>query len=167
MVTIWPMNHGGKMRKFHRIVLALAVLISGVALLPAIGLPVEGFSWQRYANVYQHATLEINHDTGQPGSFFAITGSNFSPNAGATITANGTHLGTVQTDSNGDLAFNIDSTGAELGLYVILATTGESATTRFTLVAEGNLWPLEGTGPVLTLPPDIAGNPIYLPITNR
>lgn len=155
------------MNKFYRLVFALAVLISGIALAPAIGLPAAGFSWQRYANVYQLATLEINHDSGLPGSFFAITGSNFSPNASATITANGTLLGTVQTDSNGNLAFDIDSTGAELGLYVILATTGESATTRFTLVAEGTLWPQDGTGPVFILPPDIAGNPIYLPITNR
>jgi hypothetical protein len=167
MVTIWPKNHGGKMKKFYRIVLALAVLISGVALLPAIGLPAEGFSWQRYANVYQPTTLEVNHASGQPGSFFAVTGMNFSPNASATITANGTLLGNVPTDSNGNLAFNIDSTGAEIGLYVILATTGESATTRFTLIPEGELWPQEGSGPILTLPPDIAGNPIYLPITNR
>jgi hypothetical protein len=155
------------MKNSYRLIFALVVLVSGIALAPVIGLPVEGFSWQRYANVYQPAVLEINHDSGQPGSFFAITGSNFSPNASATITANGTLLGNVPTDSNGNLAFIIDSTGAELGLYVILATTGESATTRFTLIPEGELWPQEGSGPILTLPPDIAGNPIYLPITNR
>lgn len=155
------------MHKFYRLALALFVFVSGVALVPMIGLPDVGFSWQRFANIYQPATLEINHNTGQPGSFFTVTGFSFSPNVTVAVTANGTSLGNVQTNSNGDLLFIIDSTGAELGLYVVVAAAGESASVRFTLVESGDLWPQDAEGPVLLLPPDIAGSPIYLPVSTR
>ena len=62
------------MKYITRIAIALSVLISGLALVPFMGLPTQGFNWQRYAGVYNPATLQVNHDTGAPGSFFTVFG---------------------------------------------------------------------------------------------
>jgi len=48
------------MHRFPRIVLALAVLMSGLALAPSIALPSEPFSWQRYAGAYQPSPIQVN-----------------------------------------------------------------------------------------------------------
>lgn len=45
------------MKKIARLIFALMVLLSGAALIPAIGLPEQGFNWQLYANVY--TTIKI------------------------------------------------------------------------------------------------------------
>jgi len=40
------------MRRSVRLFLATVVLLSGLALLPYIGLPSERFSWQQFVMVY-------------------------------------------------------------------------------------------------------------------
>ena len=40
------------MKKIAGLIFALLVLLSGATLVPAMGLPSQGFSWQLYANVY-------------------------------------------------------------------------------------------------------------------
>jgi len=76
-----------------RILIAMGVFFSGVLLVPAMGLPRVGFNWQRYAGVYNPASLEINHPSGSPGSYFTVTGSNFSPETTVSVSANGFVLG--------------------------------------------------------------------------
>ena len=41
------------MQRIPRILLALVVLLSGVAIAPSIALPSQPFSWQLFANAYQ------------------------------------------------------------------------------------------------------------------
>ena len=41
------------MKHTVRIIIALFILLSGAILVPAMGLPDQGFTWQRYADVYQ------------------------------------------------------------------------------------------------------------------
>ncbi len=41
------------MKRLQRIIIVLAILMSGLALAPRVALPYEHFSWQRYAAVYQ------------------------------------------------------------------------------------------------------------------
>jgi hypothetical protein len=41
------------MKKIVRLILALLVLFSGATLVPAMGLPDQGFTWQIFANAYQ------------------------------------------------------------------------------------------------------------------
>lgn len=41
------------MKRYQRLLIALAVLLSGAALVPYIGLSSEPFGWQRYAQVYE------------------------------------------------------------------------------------------------------------------
>jgi hypothetical protein len=45
------------MKKISRLIFALLVILSGATLVPAMGLPNQGFSWQLYANVYN--TLQL------------------------------------------------------------------------------------------------------------
>jgi hypothetical protein len=40
------------MKKVARLIIALVILLSGVTLVPAIGLPAQGFNWQLYAGAY-------------------------------------------------------------------------------------------------------------------
>lgn len=48
------------MKKYRRLLVALAILMSGIALLPYIGLSAEPFEWQRYADVYEPGPVEID-----------------------------------------------------------------------------------------------------------
>ena len=41
------------MKKISGLIFALFVLLAGATLVPAMGLPSQGFSWELYANAYQ------------------------------------------------------------------------------------------------------------------
>lgn len=114
------------------------------------------------------AELDINYGTGSPGSFFTLTGQNFPPDSAATIAVNGHVLGTVSTDSAGNLAFLLDTGGAGEGSYHAVATVNPSATASFLLDATESLRPQEGTGPVFEVPSGIAyTSVVYLPLILR
>jgi hypothetical protein len=155
------------MVKVGRILIALAILLSGVAMIPFVELPTGQLGWQLYAGVYD-AALVSNYDTGRPGSFFAFTGTNFPPNSLATITATGDEpvpvievLGTVMTDENGSFVFLLNTTGAHIGVYLITATVGANATATDTieLITTAPLRPAEDIGPIFYL-----GSVVYLPV---
>lgn len=158
------------MVKVGRILIALAILLSGIAMIPFVELPTGQLGWQLYAGVYD-ATLVSNYDTGRPGSFFTFTGSNFPPNSLATITAAGPItrgpergnevLGTVMTDANGSFTFLLNTEGAEVGVYLISATVDANATATDTieLIDTAPLRPAEDLGPIMYL-----GGVVYLPI---
>jgi hypothetical protein len=158
------------MVKVGRILIALAILLSGVAMIPFVELPTGQLGWQLYAGVYD-ATLVSNYDTGRPGSFFTFTGANFPPNSLATITAAGPtagrsgqgnqELGTVMTDGNGQFTFLLNTEGADVGIYLISATVDANATATDTieLIATEPLRPAEASGPIMYL-----GGVIYLPV---
>jgi hypothetical protein len=40
------------MRRFHRILIVFAILLSGLALVPFVAFPQERISWQRYSSAY-------------------------------------------------------------------------------------------------------------------
>ena len=155
------------MKDVIKILLALGVLLSGVALVPVVGLPTQGFSWQRYAGAYTPATLSINHASGQPGSFFSVDGANFTPDSTLDISVNGLLLGSVAADSNGNLVFMLDSTGADPGFYLVEASGGESAAAQLTLEDAAPLWSQEGVGPVFALPSGIATHRVLMPVIIR
>lgn len=152
------------MKYITRIAIALSVLISGLALVPFMGLPTQGFNWQRYAGVYNPATLQVNHDTGAPGSFFTVFGGNFTPNTPVTVSANGVVLGEVLTSDSGELMFLIDTTGADLGFYMVEASGNESAATQIILQENAPQWAPENEGVVFNLPAGIAAQMIFMPV---
>jgi hypothetical protein len=41
------------MNRFQRLVIALTILLSGLALVPYVAFPSERLVWQRYADAYQ------------------------------------------------------------------------------------------------------------------
>ena len=45
------------MIRYVRLFVALAILLSGLALLPKIGLPSERFSWQQYTGAYEQPAI--------------------------------------------------------------------------------------------------------------
>jgi hypothetical protein len=128
------------------ILLAGLIFLSGVVLIPLVGLPSEGFRWQAYADAYQPLLVEINHETGMPGSFFTISGFNFPPSGEVAVLVNGTALGTVPTDSMGSFVFLIDTTGAEAGYYFVTTDEPDSPSVRFWLNVAEPLRPQEGEG---------------------
>jgi hypothetical protein len=141
-----------RIEKVIRIAIVLVFLLGGLALLPYIDVPVEALTWQLYSGVYE-ATLEVNHSTGSPGSYFLFTGTNYPANSTATISVNGNEVGEVDTDGNGGLSFIIATANSNPGSYTVTATVdvNASAAANFTLVIDGTFRPLEGTGPIFSL----------------
>lgn len=152
------------MKNFLRITIALGVFLSGVVLVPAMGLPSVGFNWQRYAGVYNPANLEINHPSGSPGSYFTVTGTGFSPETTVNVSANGILLGVLDTSETGDLLFLINSDGADLGFYLIEVVGNEAAATQLILNSDDPQWVAEDEGPVFVLPTGIAQQVLYMPV---
>jgi hypothetical protein len=153
------------MQHISRILLALTVLLSGVALVPFVDVPAETFEWQRYAGVYEEPDLVVNYPDGLPGSFFLFTGSGFSPSSSVTVSANDNILGTTTTDDAGNLDFSIGSDGASLGSYYVTVTEGNvSLTERIILSSDAPLHSQEGTGDLFVLPAGIAITEVYIPI---
>jgi hypothetical protein len=155
------------MQRFTRILLALTILLSGLTLLPFVNLPLEAFGWQRFAGAYQ-PTLAINYPNGQVGSYFALTGSGFSPNDTATVLVNGTVVGSLPVDGSGNLAFRLSTDQADAGFYVVVTTLHPGASVAFVLNAAAPLRAQEGSGPIFAVPAGLAfTNVLYLPITTR
>jgi hypothetical protein len=144
-----------------RIVLALAVLLAGVALIPFVGQPVKAIGWELFASVYT-PSLNVNANSGAPGSVFAFTGSGYPPNSIATLYVNGNPVGSVLTDSGGAASFLLDTAGAEPGPYNVTLEVdiNASATRNITLVAGGTVVtpPPSATGPTL-----LVENVIFMP----
>ena len=158
------------MNRLPRLFIALAVLLSGLALVPYMGLPAAAFNWQRYAGAYpyQPATLEIDHNLGKPGSYLRVTGHHYPANSTATIQINGRSLGTVPTDATGYFTFELNTTAADEGAYFVTVTVNPSATTRFTLDQNATQYPSSGGGTPITVPAGIAFTRfVYLPIVFR
>ena len=155
------------MNRYSRILIALVVLLGGLALVPFVSLPTQAFGWQRFAGAYQ-PVLNINYATGQPGSFFALSGSGFQPNSAATISVNDYVLGSVNTDASGQVVFRLNTSQADPGGYTVMAAVNLGATAEFVLAVNEPLRPQEGAGPTFNVPAGIAAySLLYLPIISR
>ena len=105
-----------KNEKVTRLALTLVILLSGVALIPFIDLPVGAINWELFVGAYE-PSLDVDEDSGAPGSIFAFTGSGYPPLSHATIYVDGVKVGWVTTDANGMATFMLNTTGAALGAY--------------------------------------------------
>lgn len=158
------------MRHYRRLFVAVAIFMSGAALIPYLSLSSEPFGWQKYADVYEpdQPSLAINYPTGQPGSIFTLTGSDFPPGDTATVSVNGNVLGSVTTDSDGKLMFLLDTTNADEGFYGVTASVNPNAGTGMFLDADAPLRPQEDSGTVFDVPAGIALTEfLYLPVIYR
>lgn len=118
--------------------------------------------------------LSINFTTGQPGSYFTLTGTNYPPNSVATLTINGNNLGTTTTDTAGSLIFVLSTSAADVGTYRVTVTTIQGsnitinsslATSTFELTSTAPLRPQINTGTVVTVPSGISAlqHTVFLP----
>ena len=142
-----------RMEKVIRITIVAAILLVGLLLLPYVDMPAEALNWQHYSGVYE-ATLDVNYADGAPGSYFLFTGTNYPANSRAVVTVNGTVVGRLRTDNNGNLSFSIATLrSSSTGSYTVMAEVdaNSSASANFTLVTGGQRRPLEGNGPVFKL----------------
>ncbi len=158
------------MKQYRRLLIAMAILLSGAALIPYISLSSEPFRWQRYADIYEpdQPSLAINYVTGQPDSFFSLIGNNFPSDEMATVSINGETLGTVSTNSDGVLGFVLDTANADEGFYGITASAGVSASVGFLLDADAPLRLQEDTGTTFEVPAGIGLTEfVYLPFNFR
>jgi hypothetical protein len=113
--------------------------------------------------------LTSNYPSGQPGSFFTITGWNFPPGTQATLSINGQVItSTLSVDPTGSFIFFLNTTGDEAGGYAVTARVNPSATTSFILADDASLRPQEGGGQTFVVPAGIAfHNFVYLPLVRR
>lgn len=127
-----------KKESLIRSVLSLAILLSGIALIPFIGRPTSAIGWKLFAGIYT-PELAVNETTGAPGSVFAFTGTNYPPLSAATVYINGEARGVVTTDAAGQATFKVYTTGAAVGLYSVTmeVNINASATSGFELVEGG------------------------------
>jgi hypothetical protein len=159
------------MNRFQRILIALACCLAGASLLPYIALPSAKTGPELFSDAYQptetptpESAVSVNFSTGQPGSFFTVTVGQFPGNSTATVSVNGHVLGTLPIDASGNGVFALNTTGADLGIYVVTVTVNPSASARFTLRADAPLRPAEGSALTLPVPAGIALNrSVYLP----
>lgn len=152
------------MNNLPRILIALLVLLSGLALIPFVGLPEEPFNWQQFAGVYTEPGLAIDHTEGAPGSFFTVTGFNYPPEEDFDVLVNGVKIGEVTSGPAGGFTFQIDTTGADPGTYDVKVG---APSVRFWLVFGAPTWPPQGDGLVFSLPAGIDLHFIYFPLVFR
>lgn len=135
--------------KTTRLALMLVILLSGLAMIPFIDIPVEAITWELLAGVYE-PKLDVDENSGAPGSVFAFTGSDYPPLSNAAIYVNGRQVGSVLTNAGGTATFTIDTTGAALGMYNVTMEVdiNASATENFEL---------KSGEPVVTPPPGFVG----------
>jgi hypothetical protein len=152
-----------RFEKLIRIAIVMVVLLAGLALLPYIDLPAEALTWQLYSGVYE-ATLDVNYVEGSPGSYFLFTGTNYPPDSLAVISVNGSEIGSVETDTNGNLSFIIATANSNPGSYTISAAVDINAAAATNIVLNNNapFRPEEGDGPVIALTPTI-----YFPVVEK
>jgi hypothetical protein len=114
------------------------------------------------------ATLVANYASGRPGSFFTLAGTGFPADSTATVAVNGTVLGTVPTDTGGNLVFLLSTGQAGEGHYTVNAAVNPSAPAMFVLDVGEPLRPQEGEGPVFDVPAGLAYTElVYLPLIER
>ena len=109
-----------------------------------------------------------------------MTGSDFPPNTGASLTANGVAVGAISTGASGVFTATLSTGAASEGMYYLTAHVGApgmlspadspdlQSTALFSLQAGGDLHPQEGSYTVFSVP---AGSAVtearYLPILTR
>ena len=130
----------------------------------------------RYGEIYAQIAVTIaprpsiqtNHTSGAPGSFFTISGTNFPANGIATIEVNTETIGTTPTDANGSFSFLLSTSNADEGSYFVTTSVNPSATVGFVLVLNESTHPQEGSGKVYDVPSGIAfTESIFLPAVLR
>ncbi|MBK8905259.1 MAG: hypothetical protein IPM53_29020 [Anaerolineaceae bacterium] len=136
------------LRTMVRAVVALVVLLSGIAMVPYFDRPAAALEWRMMAGVYT-PELSVHASEGALGSQFAFTGTGFPPHKRATVFVNGRYLGRVMTNAHGMAQFIVQSPTSPLALghhnITLEVDMNASATQGFTLSNDAPLvWAPDG-----------------------
>lgn len=175
------------------------IIIIGAIIFVMLGISASGFWWNVQADTstpnwsqldvftdYHHIppvpTLDINHVSGQVGSYFTVTGSDYPALNTAVIYFNGHLMNTVAVDATGNFSFEFSTNNADNGFYIInIVSAGAqfdvsevgggggspSAQTHFTLDSSSPyVWPQQGTV-LFDVQSGIAVVTNFLPIIKR
>jgi photosystem II stability/assembly factor-like uncharacterized protein len=113
-------------------------------------------------------SLSLDHPSGKPGSVFTVTGEHFDKNTQADLIVNGRLLGKVNSDGEGRLVFQLDTSEADEGAYVIRVESSKSTSRRFILDENEPLREPVAIGQSFLVPAGIAfTTTIYLPIISK
>jgi hypothetical protein len=141
-------------RTIVRTVVALVILLAGIAMVPYVDRPAAALEWRMMAGVYA-PELSVHATEGAPGSAFAFTGSGFPAHSVAILFVNGRYLGRVLTDGQGAAQFIVQSPASSMaiGQYDITMEVdmNASATQGFSLRHDA---------PLVT-PPDGFAGPVF------
>lgn len=146
------------MKHTVRLLIVSAVLLSSAFLIAP---DREASAQGQTAN---HMELTVNYDTGEPGSIFTVFGRGWLEYSTVTIFVNDKEIGKVETDISGNFVFQLDTSGAEEGFYVITTDSIEPLSARVWLHHHLPLRMPTGVGGILELPPEIAMTMISLPM---
>ncbi len=113
--------------------------------------------------------VALNHTSGQAGSYFTLTGSDFFANTIITINVNGETFQTLHADATGMFTVVMDSTGATPGTYKVevvsdQVTPGVRKQVEFTVLESGEVHTDYPSG---TTPFKLETEKVYLPIVQR
>jgi hypothetical protein len=118
---------------------------------------------------HDEPVLIIDYPAGQSGSYFTFQGTHLPTDSPATVMVNGNVLGTVPTDSLGNVSFLLNTEQADVGYYNVTVTAAEvSAVVQFVLDPDEELHLQEGSGTIFAVPEGIAYTDlVYLPFVSK
>jgi peptide/nickel transport system substrate-binding protein len=131
--------------------------------------PDPAGKWDHFSHDASPPALELNYDSGAPGSSFNIVGTNFPINSMASISVNDNLLGTIFTGDSGTFTFTV-TTDPEIdeGFYIVTVSVNPSASIMFQLDTLEPVRPQEGSYESFDIPDGIAiVSFIYLPLIER
>lgn len=91
------------MKRSVRLFVALSILLSGLLLLPFVGLSKQAFGWQQYTTTYQD-TVEIQraqYDTSRQQLTVQATSTDSSAVLSVYVTSTGEFIGTLRNMGGG------------------------------------------------------------------
>ena len=141
--------NGWKKENITQLVLTLMILLAGGVMVAFVDIPAEAISWELLAGAYE-PSLDVDEDSGAPGSIFAFTGIGYPPNSQAVVYVNGRPVGSLMTDAGGMATFTLNTTGAAEGEYNVTLEVDINASATESIE-------LRAGEPTVTPPPGFEG----------
>jgi len=137
-----------------RVTLVVMIMLLGLTLIPFINMPAEALGWELFTGAYT-PNLDVNQNTGKPGSIFTFTGSGYPPHSKAMVYVNGDSRGMVTIDGSGVASFLLNTLGSPARVYNVTLEVdiNASATESIELLDTGNM---------VLPPPDFNGSTLFL-----
>lgn len=147
--------------------LASASQANGTAeLLHNEDFPDDAGRWDAFV-APPNPEMQINYQSGAPGSYFNVSGTGFPPNDTAAILANNHLLDELSVDGSGAISFTLTTEEASAGTYHLRTTVNPSGGARFVLNLAEPVRPREGDLPLVEVPDGLILHYVYLPLALR